>query len=405
VPWLEREIGRFYAPQLIQCRVCLKYKPADPRLFRAIRTSDVLRTTCRGCEHKTAYGRRLTTRANAIKLDPSLPAPFKQHLILSLPDQVRLSKTTRLKRAHGMEHNDAMKAMWRRVAHMISVRRSVLVSVLTASRHTGGEGSPGGRLHQMFTSTPICHSYITELLALYTTIGVRLRNTHEWGEVVDWHLPPKHWRDAIQQLTFCKPETSQYRRLCESMSPWEFTTPADRARLGRYDMLKLEEGDFTRFTWVSIISRGEGMLMRRMYPEMPMPGQPYVGNITPDWMRTYNGYPAPALQLTGNEPASADAPELDENDEPVGTPPAVEAADARDWAQRHAWLDKTIDRRTPTPQEAALARQRRTLQEETIKRSEREHVGGRPTPLEQDEQALQDENDAFMTEIGLKPRA
>jgi len=313
VPWLEREIGHFYAPQLIQCRVCHKLKKADTRLFRAARTSDVLRTTCRACELKTQYGRTLNKRAQMIQQDPSLPAPFKQRMVRMLPDEVRLSKVERLKAYGSAALKREFRTQWRAVSRMISARRDILLRLLAANRKAGSEGHAGGRLHQLRTDAPICASYISELLALYTDIGKRIRNTQSWGKVVDWHMPPKHWQDAVKKLAEHEPGSSHYLFICESMSPWEFTTPDDRAQLERYDMLKLEEGDFTRFTWVSIISRGQGTLMRRMYPATPMPGMPPISRLTPDWLRAYNGYPAPEPE-TDREPTKQEVLEKRETE-------------------------------------------------------------------------------------------
>jgi len=301
IPWLEHEIGRFYAPQLIQCRVCRKYKTADSRLFRPNKTIDVLRTTCRNCELQTQYGRTLNKRAQMIQQDPTLPAAFKQRAILALPDAVRMSKTARLETTHSAAHKYAFKQAWKKVSHMVSVRRQVLDAQLAASRSTNG------RLHQLRVNAPICASYISELRHLFKQVAARIRNPQVWGPLVNWHLPPAHWRDAIELVDAHHPpyrisETKE-KRISESLSPWEFTTPAERTQLERYDIFRLEEHSQVRQQWVELLSYGKGKLLLRMYPEMPMPGMRPIAEITPDWLRAYNGYAAPEVD-TAAEPTA-----------------------------------------------------------------------------------------------------
>ena len=268
IPWLEREIGHFYAPQKIQCRVCRQYKTADSRLFRAAKTSDVLRTTCRKCELETRYGRTLNKRAQLIQQDPTLPTPFKQHLLRALPDEVRMSKVERLKAYSTAERTHTFRKEWRVVSQMITTRRRILLKLLASNRRLGSEGGPGGRLHQLRTESPLCAHYISELLHMYTHVIRRIRSTQVWGKLINWHLPPVHWRASAEHMVDYPPGSSHYHYLCESLSPWEFTTRAERAQLDQLSPMGLPEYDPTRQRWLEIISRGQGSLMRRMYPEM-----------------------------------------------------------------------------------------------------------------------------------------
>jgi hypothetical protein len=286
VAWLETPLGFFDAPQLIQCRVCMKLKETNARNYRNIKKLDRWRTTCRKCEDKTAYGRRAVARANRIKLDPVLPEAVKAYEMSELPAVVANSRSQRLKRFHTAEHVAAFNAMWRKVAHIVAVRRQILAQLIQANRRL----SPPGKLATLMSESWVVNDYVEAVLGLFTIVNQRLKEVDTWIDAVDGHLPPDHWQDAIKALIWHKRATGEYLDICRRMSPFEFTTRAERERLASIDPTRvLDSRDSACVRWVHILSRGRQTLQNHMYPGMAWPGSPTIDSITPDWMREYNG--------------------------------------------------------------------------------------------------------------------
>jgi hypothetical protein len=287
VAWLERPLGFFDAPQLIQCRHCLALKEANAKNYRNIKKIDRFRTTCRKCEDKTTYGRRAIARANRVKLDPALPDAVKAYELAELPAVVANSKSTLIKQARTKEHTYAFSAMWRKVAHIIAIRRQVLAQLVQASKRSVELGVLAALMQESW----VVSDYVDAVLGQYSTINDRLKDVDTWYDTIGGHLPPDHWQKCIQALVFHRNKASrEYRGICERMSPWEFTTLEERNRLSALDPLnRLDEREEKHARWTRLISRGTQVLMRRMYPGTAWPDYPALDDITPEWMREYNG--------------------------------------------------------------------------------------------------------------------
>lgn len=284
VPWLETPLGFFDAPQLIQCRVCGLLKQATTRNFRNILTIDRFRTTCKPCEYKTYKGRRMNTRMNVIRLDPALPEPIKQALIEELPNVVRESRSARMKDARSREHTRAFNAQWRKVASIISYKRQMLAHTIQASRRINGA------LAQLMMSSAVVSNYVDAVLGTYSLVNDRLRNVEEWHATVDGHLPPEHWQQLILQLVLHKPNSAGYDNAVKPLCAFEFTTPDEQAMLKRLNPeLALNPREEFAVRWGKLIDRQGHALMHQLYPWVAHPGWDDVRNITPDWLRAFNG--------------------------------------------------------------------------------------------------------------------
>ena len=291
VPWLERLLGYADAPQLIQCRVCMKFKKSDAKNFRNARTFDQFRTTCRPCEYKTAKGRTTAMRQRMIEQDPTLPESFKAALFNALPDVVRASK-----KARGDVKRDAyMKRRWDMVRMIVSKRRLLLDARIRASAFYNGS------LYHCMKEHPRTQEYVRRVLALYSMVISRLRRVDKWLDTVGEHFPPPHWDSVLQAQMHARKENWRATLAMRLMDidPWEFTTADERAELRMYDPDGGNAGEGERTEWQqAVLTRGT--IRFHVYPSM-LPADATRADV-PAWLCEFNGYPPPPKPAVVHEP-------------------------------------------------------------------------------------------------------
>lgn len=285
VPHL-RNLGYFDAPQLIQCRRCHTLKKAHNANFRNIRgKADRFRFTCRNCERKTAYARTVDAKINAIRNRPGLTDEERAVLILGdgtplrpgLLEQVSEQRKAKLRRARLVHVDDTFRQSWTEVRKAVAARRVDLDQRIRANRaYNAKYGSQTGVAYCMAVH-PQCERYMRLVLATYSSVVARLRNLDEWRKVVDGHMPPRHWLDAI---------TGKAGKL--SVSPFEFTTREERRALRLADPAKVDGPCSADWQFmVANTGRANGAMQYHVYP-LWLPSGKTIAQMSPPWLLAFN---------------------------------------------------------------------------------------------------------------------
>jgi len=284
VPWLEHPLGRFDVPQVIQCRVCKRYKHADKRAFRNIRSSDRYRTTCRQCEHATAYGRRLSTRIRRIQLDSQYPDAIKQMLIAEAKADI-----PRIRAAAALERVDKQfAAHWKQVRALVARRREMIVNIISSSKHA----SSG--LHAKMLEHPVVEQYVRTLLDLYSTIIERLRSAAKWQAMIGNRFPPTYWQvlyrgpatSVASGSQAWQPRTPSVEELM-TVNPLDFSTYDERRLLAAVP-LQEDDNAVLWLEWNEFLYYGRTTRFH-LYPHWNEQARE-TKEKTPDWLREFNGY-------------------------------------------------------------------------------------------------------------------
>lgn len=276
--WHEKPLGHHDAPQLIQCRACHKLKHAHHLHFRPIRASDRFRTKCRACEQKTRYRRTIDARMADIRLltdhrryPGGTSDEERAALMLRLPDEIAESKSARLRAARAAEFDEDFRRLWKGVRKIVSARRAALVRRIEQSQRLG---SPHG-LWGVMQADPTCASYVRAVLAVYSSVVTRLRLA-PWRAAIGRHLPPGRWQAVVANPT---PD------MMMEVSPFEFTTKAERDMLSRMDPEKHACHDW--FRHISDSGRSNGTVKFHVYPLLLRNGRTRH-ETSPPWLLAWS---------------------------------------------------------------------------------------------------------------------
>lgn len=268
--WHEKPLGHHDAPQLIQCRTCRKLKPAHHLHYRPIRSSDRFRHKCRACEQKSAYRRTLAARMAEVRAKPGLAEPERAALMLRLPDEVKASKSRRVAAARATEFDDDFKQLWKEARKIVAARRELLVQRIAQSKRNGTG------LWLVMEEDPTCARYVRTVLAVYSSVVARLRDQMRWRATIGDHLPPQRWQTVIASPT---------NDMMMEVSPFEFTTKAERDMLSRMDPEKHNCHGW--FSNISESGRSNGTIKYHVYPLLLRNGRTRL-ETSPPWLLAWS---------------------------------------------------------------------------------------------------------------------
>jgi len=296
--WHTADAGFADSPDAIECRNCRVIKPAVPANFRRKDYGLPFQTTCRRCEMLDPYRRTIAGRVALIRSDPSLPDAQKKHYIdLALDAKLRKErKSAAIRSARHDEFDLAFKAQWAAVRHIIVYRKECLLAVVHRSKNRGS-----GLFFHMANSRKV-DTYIRVVLATYAAIIDRMRRLDEWRATIGDHLPPSAWAHSIQQCS-----SPLHKNLFASngkkkalpfehvmvVNPWLFTTKEERRMVNAAD--PAGEDPVCQY-WQDALNphRGpQGALLPHVYPWKYPDDGVRLDDMTPDWLRPFNGYEKP----------------------------------------------------------------------------------------------------------------
>lgn len=282
-----RLLGFFDAPQMIQCRRCRTLKKAHNANFRNIRGKvDRFRYTCRNCERQTVHARTLDAKLAAIRNRPGLSDAERSALILGdgtplhpgLREQVSSERKARLRKARLTTVEDTFTQSWTEVRKLIAARRHALDMRLRQAKHylATHQGQVG--VAYCVQTHPQCDSYVRLVLSTYSSVVSRIRHIRKWRETIGLHLPPKHWIDAI----------GKGKAGLMDVSPFEFTTPAERLALRLADPAKAGGACAADWSFMVADSDRKNATMRfHVYPLWLANGRT-IAQTSPDWLKKFN---------------------------------------------------------------------------------------------------------------------
>lgn len=201
----ERLLGRFDAPQIIQCRVCMTLKPAQPLFFRNIRTTDRFRKTCRKCEQKSAYHRSLVGKSAAVRNDPRLQRAGLVQRELTALHQEHAQQSNANKAKGRAKQLDAQFTRYWTATRRLVVRWRTMTYEELHKRHIIARQQPANSVQatgDMFNAefNPRIEHYLRMRLGVMSEIIKRMRSMDEWARLIGLHMPPRQWRDFIDKM-------------------------------------------------------------------------------------------------------------------------------------------------------------------------------------------------------------
>lgn len=285
---VERMLGFFDAPQLIQCRRCRELKRASHLHFRNIRQkTDRFRTTCRKCEKKSDYAQSVTGRLSALRNRPLLTDKERAVLMAgdgtvlrpSVAEQVNADRKAKLRATRLKAVDAAFREQWTEVRKLVAWRRAQLALRLERSKWLfEKEGAQAG-LYYVMHHSPTAARYVRTLLAIYSAIVARLRNLKTWRQTIGMRRPPAHWLHAVE---------SSNHKAWMRVSPLELATNEERALLKRLDPDK-HEGEIDWRLMVSETGRVNATLVYHVYPLLTPDGPIKLSETSPAWLKAFNG--------------------------------------------------------------------------------------------------------------------
>ena len=268
--WIEKPLGFFDAPQLIQCRNCREFKPADQRVFRNVRKTDVFRKVCRKCEHKLQYYKSTRGKAAAARNNPHVPEQ-QRHANAA---QAVVDGKKRLSALGRAKADAQLRAEWVLVRKAIAQRRAMLATKISASQRMSGG------LWTAIQQYESIERYVRSVLGTYTAIIARMRSPAAWIEEIGRHRPPEHWRALGKNPS---------REQMMSVSPWDFATAEERMHLTQLDPDD-DRYPYVQEPWQALVYGRGRTLEHHVYPHKT---DPAFNNAArePLWLREHNGYP------------------------------------------------------------------------------------------------------------------
>lgn len=281
---VERLLGFFDAPQMIQCRRCKTLKRAAVTHFRNVnRKTDRFRTTCRKCEKKSEYARSVNGKLAAIRNRPLLTEEERATLMIGdgtvlrpgVAEQVSEAKRERCRAARIKRFSADFELEWTEVRKVVAWRRDQLVLRIAQSKRRDRAGIAAAMEYSLNV-----RGYVNTLLSVYSAIVARMRKMAVWHSIIGDHLPPAHWRAAI------KPPLSTHARI--RVSPLELATAEERGLLRRLDPEKLNDYYWTEAVLLNA-DRVNGTLIYHVYPLLTPDGPIKLSETSPAWLKAFNG--------------------------------------------------------------------------------------------------------------------
>lgn len=203
----ERLLGHFDAPQIIQCRVCMTLKPAQPLFFRNIRTTDRFRKTCRKCEQKSAYHRSLVGKSAAVRNDPRLQrAGLVQRELTALHQEHARQSNANKAKGRAKQLDAQFTRYWTATRRLVVRWRTMTYEILTNnSRLSTPQGARVCNMRMVndmlnVEYNPRIEHYLRLRLGVMSEIVKRMRSMDEWARLIGLHMPPRQWRDFIDKI-------------------------------------------------------------------------------------------------------------------------------------------------------------------------------------------------------------
>lgn len=203
----ERLLGHFDAPQIIQCRVCMTLKPAQPLFFRNIRTTDRFRKTCRKCEQKSAYHRSLVGKSAAVRNDPRLQrAGLVQRELTALHQEHARQSNANKAKGRAKQLDAQFTRYWTATRRLVVRWRTMTYEILTNnSRLSTPQGARVCNMRMVndmlnVEYNPRIEHYLRMRLGVMSEIVKRMRSMDEWARLIGLHMPPRQWRDFIDKI-------------------------------------------------------------------------------------------------------------------------------------------------------------------------------------------------------------